>query len=70
MTWDDLYRLDIDTLRHEYVDLAEQNEQLINENEELLRAIEFYENADLKQTLAQRDNEINALKHMLDRLEE
>lgn len=36
MRWDDLYNLDINTLRHAYVDLSEEYEQLFKENKELI----------------------------------
>ncbi len=62
---DDLYRISLDELRDEYEKLTSELEFEQETNKEIT---EDY--SDLQDLLIQRDNEINALKHMLDRKEE
>ena len=63
--WDELCQISWDELRHEYMKLANEFEIEQKANEQLT---EDY--AELHELLIQRDNEINALKHMLDRKDE
>lgn len=91
--WDELYHINLEELRHEYVKLAseleveqKENDELIKKVTELKDKITHYENMEfeyadhkedyvnkyeeLHELLIHRDNEINALKHMLDRKDE
>lgn len=63
--WDDLYRVKIDELRHNYVYISDKLEVEHKKNDDLIKEV-----TDLKDKVKQYEDEIKALKHMLDRKDE
>lgn len=59
---DDLYHIDLDELRQGYLKVSSELETEQETNKEM--TVHYTE---LQELLIQRDEEINALKHMLDR---